>query len=159
MLGQRKLTKKRAGDAKDLALQLARDPRFRKQLLSAVKHSDAVRGRTRRALGLGGALRRLATDETLRTELRSARDDLRRAYGRLEKKNRSHKLRNVTLVAALASLAAAPRLRKRLTPGSRTHSLDDLTKEELYERAQRADIPGRSDMTKDELVAALRGSS
>jgi hypothetical protein len=44
------------------------------------------------------------------------------------------------------------------SPGSTTrpHSLDDLTKEELYQRAQEADIAGRSDMSKDELVAALR---
>ena len=157
MLGQRNLTKKRAGEATELARRLAGDNRFRKQLLSAVKHTDTARGRTRRALGLSGTLRRLATDETLRSELRGARNDLRRAYGRLEKKNRSHRLRNVTLVAALASLAAAP-VRKRLTAGPRAQNLADLTKEELYERAQRADIPGRSDMTKDELVDALRAS-
>src|SRR5207253_1801231 len=87
--------------------------------IAAVKHTDTARGRTRRALGLSGTLRRLATDETLRSELRGARNDLRRAYGRLEKKNRSHRLRNVTLVAALASLAAAP-VRKRLTARPRT---------------------------------------
>ena len=34
--------------------------------------------------------------------------------------------------------------------------LEELTKEELYERAQAADIPGRSHMSKDELIAALR---
>lgn len=33
--------------------------------------------------------------------------------------------------------------------------LDDLTKDELYERAQEADIEGRSEMTKDELIEAL----
>ena len=35
----------------------------------------------------------------------------------------------------------------------------DLTKEELYERAQQADVPGRSSMTKEELAAALAGMS
>ena len=35
-------------------------------------------------------------------------------------------------------------------------NLDELTKEELYKRAQAEDIPGRSEMTKDELIAALR---
>ena len=47
------------------------------------------------------------------------------------------------------------------TPGAsaRPHSLDELTKEELYLRAQEADIPGRSEMTKDQLVAALRRQS
>jgi DNA end-binding protein Ku len=37
--------------------------------------------------------------------------------------------------------------------------LEELTKEELYERAQAADIPGRSHMSKDELIAALRGQA
>jgi DNA end-binding protein Ku len=36
--------------------------------------------------------------------------------------------------------------------------LDELTKEELYRRAQDADIPGRSEMSKDELVRALQKS-
>jgi len=31
-----------------------------------------------------------------------------------------------------------------------------LTRDELYERAQEAEIPGRSEMSKDELVEALR---
>jgi hypothetical protein len=34
--------------------------------------------------------------------------------------------------------------------------LDDLTKDELYERAQAADIEGRSTMSKDELLRALK---
>ncbi len=34
-------------------------------------------------------------------------------------------------------------------------SLSKLTKDELYEKAQKKDIPGRSSMTKDELIKAL----
>lgn len=37
-------------------------------------------------------------------------------------------------------------------------SLKDLTKSELYDRAQALDIEGRSQMTKDELVKALRSA-
>jgi len=33
---------------------------------------------------------------------------------------------------------------------------EDWTKDELYDRAQELDIEGRSDMTKDELIKALR---
>ena len=33
--------------------------------------------------------------------------------------------------------------------------LEDLSREELYERAQKADVPGRSSMSRDELVKAL----
>jgi DNA end-binding protein Ku len=35
--------------------------------------------------------------------------------------------------------------------------LDALSREELYERAQAEDVPGRSKMSKDELIAALDG--
>ena len=58
--------------------------------------------------------------------------------------------------AALGALAGArlvvPRVRRRQRRGH----LDDLTKGELYELAQKSDIEGRSGMTKDELIAALR---
>ena len=33
---------------------------------------------------------------------------------------------------------------------------EDRTKDELYEQAQELDIEGRSDMTKDELIKAIR---
>lgn len=36
-----------------------------------------------------------------------------------------------------------------------TKALEKLSKSELYEKAQEADVPGRSEMTKDELVDAL----
>ncbi|HUF52188.1 MAG TPA: hemerythrin domain-containing protein [Dehalococcoidia bacterium] len=36
-------------------------------------------------------------------------------------------------------------------------NVDDLTKDELYEQAQKADIEGRSSMNKRELTKALRG--
>lgn len=41
-------------------------------------------------------------------------------------------------------------------PASRGDDLDSLSKDELYERAQERGIDGRSKMSKDELVAALR---
>lgn len=41
--------------------------------------------------------------------------------------------------------------------GASDGSLIDLTKEELYAKAQQADIPGRSKMTKSELADALGG--
>jgi hypothetical protein len=43
---------------------------------------------------------------------------------------------------------------ERRTP----HRLEDRTRDELYERAQALDIEGRSRMTKDELVEAIRAS-
>lgn len=40
--------------------------------------------------------------------------------------------------------------------GNGHSDIDDLTKEELYQRAQEADIPGRSQMNKEELKEALQ---
>lgn len=47
----------------------------------------------------------------------------------------------------------------RSTAGERGGSsppYEDWSKDELYERAQEIEIDGRSDMTKDELIEALR---
>jgi DNA end-binding protein Ku len=43
--------------------------------------------------------------------------------------------------------------------GRRKDDLAQLSREELYERAQRLGIPGRSGMNKDELIAALQKAS
>jgi DNA end-binding protein Ku len=45
---------------------------------------------------------------------------------------------------------------RRSGGGARKADLDGLSKDELDERARKAKVPGRSKMTKDELVAALR---
>jgi hypothetical protein len=45
----------------------------------------------------------------------------------------------------------------REDPSPRT--LEDLTKEQLYTRAQQAEIPRRSEMSKEELIDALRAKS
>jgi hypothetical protein len=52
----------------------------------------------------------------------------------------------------LSRNAAAAR-RRGGKPG---HSLDDRTRQQLYEVAKRKNIPGRSTMGKDELIRALR---
>jgi hypothetical protein len=57
--------------------------------------------------------------------------------------------------------AGGTRMRRRQAPASRgdNRPLEELTKEELYERAQAAEIEGRSTMSKDELVRALKARS
>ena len=178
--------KEHALGASELALQLAQDKKFRKRLLSAVEHGTKAQRRARRpSRGFADAARRLAADQALRAELKDARSDLQQAYTRLDAKRRSHRRRRITVVAGLASLAAVPQVRERVSAltaaagknrknlqeglasrakdlggvDGRMHSLDDLTKEELYARAQEANIPGRSEMSKDELIAALRSRS
>jgi hypothetical protein len=41
--------------------------------------------------------------------------------------------------------------------GNGSRSVDESSREELYERAKRMNVPGRSEMTKDELAKAVRG--
>ena len=56
-----------------------------------------------------------------------------------------------TVIAMVVKRLPIDELRRRVRP-----RLDDLTKEELYHRAQEADIPGRGHMSKDDLINALK---
>jgi hypothetical protein len=182
MLSNREKARARVASVTALALELVQDTKFRNRLLSAMEHGIEAGRRTRRDLGSWSVLVRLASDQALLSELRSARSDLEQAYGRVEAKRRTHKKRYVLVVAALAALTGLPQVRAWLArlfarvgeifwsmPGvgsigmrlssneSRApRSLDDLTKEELYAQAQEADIAGRSEMSKEQLLEALR---
>jgi DNA end-binding protein Ku len=62
----------------------------------------------------------------------------------------------VDLMEALrASVEASKGGKKPPSSAKRAPSLHDLSKDELYERAGEVDIPGRSKMSKDELISAL----
>jgi hypothetical protein len=188
MFGRRRTDKLKEGaiSASALAVQLAQDPKFRKRLISALQHSSEAGRRTRRELGVTGTARRFAADEALHAELRAARDDLQKAYARVEAKRRGSPLRKLFLFSVAAAFAGIPQLREAVktviartpqgaeavrdaandlaahVPGRETprpSSLENLSKEELYARAQEADIPGRSDMSKEQLIAALRARS
>ena len=58
--------------------------------------------------------------------------------------------------ARIANASAAEGKKKVAARGGKSGSYDDMTKDELYERAKKVGIEGRSDMSKDELVKALR---
>jgi hypothetical protein len=174
--------KENAPVAFELALRLGQDQEFRERLASALEHGREA-ARRARGRGIVGAARRLATDRAVREELQHAGRDLQEAYDLLNaKRSGDHHLRRITPVAGLASLAAVPQVRERVSALIATaarnrqqlldfatavagsgnggpSTLDALTKEELYARAQEAEIPGRSEMSKDELVAALRAKS
>jgi uncharacterized membrane protein len=110
--------KDNAASGTDLAVSLAQDKRFRKQLLSAIGHGEAARQRAASRIGLIAAAHRLSTDKELRSELRQMTENLQKAWTRVEKK-RSHKLRNFLLVAAGIGTAAAalgPKARKKVSP-------------------------------------------
>ena len=52
-----------------------------------------------------------------------------------------------------ARIANSPGASQR---GGESSPYEEWTRDELYDRAQELDIDGRSDMTKDELIEALR---
>jgi DNA end-binding protein Ku len=65
------------------------------------------------------------------------------------------------LMEALRASVEASKKRASGGPvgGKSEGDLEDLSKDELYERAGNADIPGRSKMSKDELIKALQKAS
>lgn len=68
------------------------------------------------------------------------------------------KLRNAFGKERLESLGEQLQAAKqRRLAGRPSFSIDGVTREDLYELAQEKDIPGRSDMSKEELAAALEG--
>lgn len=162
MLGRRK--RRNVKESLAVVGEVARDQALRQRLASALAHVAAAGGRA--GAGVRGAADRLTSDKQLLAELRAARDDLQRAYGRAKAKKRKRRFRRLLLFAALASIAGLPQLRRRLAGivgharrPSGSSRLEDLTKDELYARAQAADIAGRSEMSKDELISALRAQN
>jgi uncharacterized membrane protein len=106
--------KEKAASGKDLAVALAQDKKFRKQLLTAIGHGAVARRRAASRIGFVAAVSRLSADPKLRGELRQMMENLQRAVTRAEKK-RSHRLRNsVIIVGAGGAVAAIPQSRRWL---------------------------------------------
>ena len=89
----------------ELAAELARDRKFRKQLLAAAGHGMRAKQRAASKIGALSLVGRLAADAELREELRLMAASLQAARARLEKKQ-SHKLRNTVFIIAGAGGAA-----------------------------------------------------
>jgi uncharacterized membrane protein len=108
----------KAKDAKSFAGSLAKDKKFRKELLSAVKHGTIAQRRAARKVGFYSAMLRLKNDPKLRREVNKMVSSLDKAWGRVEKK-RSHKLRNFLLLVGIGGGAAAaasrPQVRSKVT--------------------------------------------
>jgi hypothetical protein len=58
--------------------------------------------------------------------------------------------------ARIANASAGQGRKKVSSKGGKSGSYDDMTKQELYDRAKKVGIDGRSSMSKQELVKALR---
>jgi uncharacterized membrane protein len=125
--------KKDAARGKELAFALARDKKFRKQLVSAVGHGTRAKRRAARKFGMIAIATRLAADEKLRRELASAMQNLQDAWKRAEKK-RSHKLRNTLLVVGGGAAAAGLyRFREKLPIVGRANGAGISTIDESIE--------------------------
>jgi uncharacterized membrane protein len=104
--------------ASEFAAALAKDKKFRKELLSAISHGTVAQRRAARKIGLYAAMLRLKNDPKIRREVNRMVSSLDRAWARVEKK-RSHKLRNTLIVVGLGGAAAAaasrPEVRNKVT--------------------------------------------
>src|SRR4029453_19192263 len=94
-----------AASASDFASSLAKDKKFRKELLSAISHGTLAQKRAARKVGFFAAMMRLGNDPKLKSELNKMVSSLDKAWTRVEKK-RSHKLRNFLLLLGLGGAAA-----------------------------------------------------
>jgi hypothetical protein len=109
--------REQAAAASQLAAQLARDRKFRKQVVGAARHGSRARQRAVRQTGLLSLVARLATDEELRAEVKQMSGDLQAAWERLQaKRTRSHGRLNSLLLAVFVGAAVALRKRGRSMP-------------------------------------------
>jgi hypothetical protein len=58
--------------------------------------------------------------------------------------------------ARIANASAGQGRTKVAKRGGKSSAYDDMSKDELYQRAKKVGIPGRSGMSKGELISALR---
>jgi uncharacterized membrane protein len=112
--------KDNAQSAAEFANSLAKDRKFRKELLSAVRHGTKAQRRAKRRFGFMATAGRLATDPKLKRELKKMTTSLDKAWSRVEKK-RSHKLRNTLIVLIGAAGAGAVAARKYFSEEGQTY--------------------------------------
>src|SRR3954447_3339327 len=124
--------KESAVSGKELAVALAQDKKFRKELVAAVGHGVVARRRAARRLGIVAAIGQLAADEELRRELRQMTQNAQKAWARAEKK-RSNRLRNTVIFLLASGGAAAAAL-----PQSRQWLMDRLSGPSLAGMSPRA---------------------
>jgi uncharacterized membrane protein len=135
--------KDNASSAAELATSLAKDKKFRKQVLSAVGHGTIAKRRASKRIGFVAAVARLGADPKIKSELRKMTRSLENAWGRVEKK-RSHKLRNTLLVAGIGGAAAAvASQRKRITGlvGGAASSVNGSTTPRTIDESIEVNVP------------------
>ncbi len=83
----------------------------------------------------------------------------------MKKKQSSPRIKNEAQYEALRDKGYSKQKAARIanTPdsgekGGKSSTYEERTKKELYEQARKIDIPGRSSMSKEELIHALRNN-
>src|SRR3954466_5616901 len=135
-----------ASSASDFGSSLAKDKKFRKELLSAISHGTIAQRRAARKVGFYAAMLRLKNDPKLRREVGKMVTSLDKAWGRVEKK-RSHKLRNTLLLLGLGGAAAAaasrPEVRNKVTGAvpTSTPSFGGMSSPRTIDESIEVDVP------------------
>jgi uncharacterized membrane protein len=130
--------KEQAAAASELAASLARDKKFRSQVIGAATHGSRAKRHAVRHLGVLAVARRLATDAELRADVQQMTHDLQAAWARLQaKRDKGHALRNTLLLAGLGgAVAVALRARGTSIPG-----VGDRTTPRLIESSIEVAVP------------------
>src|SRR5262249_31373916 len=111
--GQGMVKMSKASEASGFAAQLAKDKKFRKELLSAIKHGTIAQRRAKRKMGFLAVARGMSRDPKLRREVQKMVDSVDRLVSRMERK-RGHKVRNTLLVLGGVGGAAAIVVKMRM---------------------------------------------
>src|SRR2546423_9998990 len=141
MFGRSK-TDKAKGSA-GFAAALAKDRKFRKELLSALGHGTLAQRRAARKIGFFATARRLNADPKIRRELKRMVTSLEKAWTRVEKK-RSHKRRNLLLLVGIGGAAAAaskPEVRSKVTGALPGKTLGGGTTPRTIEQSIEVNVP------------------
>jgi uncharacterized membrane protein len=113
-----------AVSSKELAVALARDKKFRRDLAQAVAHGIRARRRAAAQLGMTAAATRLAYDKELRRELQTMTKNLQAALGRAEKP--SHKLRNTMIIVVGGTATGLVAWRKRSSRSAKDSGINTI---------------------------------
>ncbi len=111
------MLKDRAGSAADLAAALAKDKKFRRELMEAVSHGTIARRRAARRLGFMAAVGRISNDPMIKREISRTAKSLDKALSRVGvQRKQSHKLRNTMIVlvgaGGVIAIFAVPKTRR-----------------------------------------------
>jgi uncharacterized membrane protein len=113
-----------AVSGKELAVALARDKKFRRDLAQAVAHGIRARRRAAAQLGMTAAATRLVYDKELRRELQTMTKNLQAALGRAEKP--SHKLRNTMIIVVGGTATGLVAWRKRSSRSAKDSGINTI---------------------------------